>query len=142
MSSVVRLLPHAFAVVLAKTPSRLSPLAPRPSLLFRPGFTLVEMMVAMGLTIFLMVILSQCFVQGLETFSGLKTIGDMQEELRTAMTLFILEVAIVLLMAVIVMVSGGAHGISAAPLTPSASPSGFQGLVTGGVFAALSFVGF
>ena len=62
--------------------------------------------------------------------------------LRTAMTLFILEVAIVLLMAVIVIASGGAHGISAAPLTPSASPSGFQGLVTGGVFAALSFVGF
>jgi amino acid transporter len=62
--------------------------------------------------------------------------------LRTAMTLFILEVAIVLLMAVIVMLSGGAHGITTAPLTPSASPNGFQGLVTGGVFAALSFVGF
>ena len=53
----------------------------------RPGFTLVEMMVAMTLTIFVMVILSQCFVQGLETFSGLKAIGDMQEELRTATTL-------------------------------------------------------
>lgn len=50
----------------------------------RGGFTLVEMMVAMTLTIFVMVILSQCFVQGLETFSGLKAIGDMQEELRTA----------------------------------------------------------
>src|ERR1700736_85000 len=53
----------------------------------RSGFTLVEMMVAMTLTIFVMVILSQCFVQGLETFSGLKAIGDMQEELRTATTL-------------------------------------------------------
>lgn len=56
------------------------PLAPR------PAFTLVEMMVAMTLTIFVMVILSQCFVQGLETFSGLKVIGDMQEELRAAVT--------------------------------------------------------
>src|ERR1700676_542928 len=53
----------------------------------RAAFTLVEMMVAMTLTIFVMVILSQCFVQGLETFSGLKAIGDMQEELRTATTL-------------------------------------------------------
>src|SRR5437763_8696692 len=53
----------------------------------RCGFTLVEMMVAMTLTIFVMVILSECFVAGLETFSGLKAIGDMQEELRTATTL-------------------------------------------------------
>jgi len=53
----------------------------------RRGFTLVEMMVAMVLTIFIMVILAQCFVQGLETFSGLKAVGDMQEELRTAVTL-------------------------------------------------------
>lgn len=65
-----------------------------------------------------------------------------RSSLRTAMTLFILEVAIVLAMAVIVTASGGAHGVTAAPLTPSASPNGFQGLVTGGVFAALSFVGF
>jgi prepilin-type N-terminal cleavage/methylation domain-containing protein len=50
----------------------------------RRGFTLVEMMVAMALTVFVMVILSQCFVAGLETFSGLKAIGDMQEQLRTA----------------------------------------------------------
>jgi prepilin-type N-terminal cleavage/methylation domain-containing protein len=50
----------------------------------RTGFTLVEMMVAMTLTVFVMVILSQCFVAGLETFSSLKAVGDMQEELRTA----------------------------------------------------------
>ncbi len=53
----------------------------------RSGFTLVEIMVAMALTVFVMLILSQCFVQGLETFSGLKAIGDMQEELRTATNL-------------------------------------------------------
>src|SRR5262245_31529645 len=49
----------------------------------REGFTLVEILVAMTLTIFIMVNLSQAFVQGLETFSGLKAIGDMQERLRT-----------------------------------------------------------
>jgi type II secretory pathway component PulJ len=53
----------------------------------RDAFTLVEMMVAMALTIFIMVILSQCFIQGLETFSSLKAVGDMQEQLRTAVTL-------------------------------------------------------
>jgi prepilin-type N-terminal cleavage/methylation domain-containing protein len=53
----------------------------------RSGFTLVEMMVAMTLTVFVMVILSQCFVAGLETFGTLKAIGDMQEELRTATNL-------------------------------------------------------
>src|SRR5688500_17353754 len=53
----------------------------------RPGFTLVEMMVAMTLTIFVMVILSQAFTSGLETFSGLKAIGDMQEDLRSCTTL-------------------------------------------------------
>ncbi len=54
--------------------------------LFHQGFTLVEMLVAMALTVFVMVILSECFVQGLETFSGLKSIGDLQEQLRTATT--------------------------------------------------------
>jgi prepilin-type N-terminal cleavage/methylation domain-containing protein len=50
----------------------------------RRGFTLVEMMVAMALTIFIMAIMAQAFVTGLETFRQLKGIGDMQENLRTA----------------------------------------------------------
>jgi hypothetical protein len=50
----------------------------------RTGFTLVEMLVAMALTIFIMVILSTAFVTGLETFRQLKGIGDMQESLRVA----------------------------------------------------------
>lgn len=50
----------------------------------RRGFTLIEMMVAMTLTIFIMTILSQAFIQSLETFSGLKAIGDMQANLRAA----------------------------------------------------------
>src|SRR5262245_29335828 len=76
----------------ASTPNRDEPLAPlfpiRYSLLpLRTAFTLVEMLIAMALTIFVMVILSQCFILGLETFSCLKEIGDMQEELRSAANL-------------------------------------------------------
>jgi hypothetical protein len=50
----------------------------------RHAFTLVEMIVAMGLTLFIMVIVSTAFVTGLETFRQLKGLGDMQEGLRTA----------------------------------------------------------
>jgi hypothetical protein len=45
------------------------------------------MLVAMALTIFIMVILSEAFVTGLETFRQLKAIGDMDASLRTAATL-------------------------------------------------------
>lgn len=50
----------------------------------RQGFTLVEMLVAMALTMFIMVILSQAFATGLQVFGELKAIGDMQEGLRAA----------------------------------------------------------
>src|SRR5260370_42681396 len=48
----------------------------------RQGFTLVELLVAMALTIFVMLILTQAFVVSIDLFSGLKGIGDMQENLR------------------------------------------------------------
>ena len=48
----------------------------------RKGFTLVELLVAMALTIFIMVILTEAFVLSIDTFSGLKGIGDMQENLQ------------------------------------------------------------
>lgn len=50
----------------------------------RTAFTLVEMLVAMALTIFIMSIVTTAFVTSLETFRQLKGIGDMQEGLRTA----------------------------------------------------------
>src|SRR5690349_4505423 len=62
--------------------------------------------------------------------------------LRVAMVLFTIEVAIVVLLAVIVLASGGTDGITAKPFAPSSSPHGFGGLVNGFIFAALSFVGF
>jgi amino acid transporter len=69
-------------------------------------------------------------------FEGIRT------SLRTALVLFSLEVFVVALMAIIIVINGGHSGITLHPFNPSASPHGFHGLVTGFVFAALSFVGF
>jgi prepilin-type N-terminal cleavage/methylation domain-containing protein len=52
----------------------------------RQGFTLVEILVAMALTIFLMLILTQCFVTSLQAFRDLKGAGDLEAGLRTAAT--------------------------------------------------------
>ena len=66
-----------------------------------------------------------------------------RSSLRAALVLFTLEVAVILVLAFIIIGSGGGpDGLTPAPLSPTASPNGFQGLVTGAVFAALSFVGF
>jgi amino acid transporter len=62
--------------------------------------------------------------------------------LRIALILFTAEVIVVVVLAVIVVAHGGSDGVSAKPFAPSSSPHGFNGLVNGFVFAALSFVGF
>jgi hypothetical protein len=53
----------------------------------RPGLTLVEMMVSTALVLFIMVIISEAFVTGLESFHQLKSIGDMNEKLRSAVAI-------------------------------------------------------
>ncbi|HVK17261.1 MAG TPA: prepilin-type N-terminal cleavage/methylation domain-containing protein, partial [Fimbriiglobus sp.] len=50
----------------------------------RPGFTLVELLVAMALIIMIMAILSVAFQVGMDTLSQLKSIGGLSEQLRTA----------------------------------------------------------
>ncbi|HEX4359892.1 MAG TPA: APC family permease [Pseudonocardia sp.] len=63
--------------------------------------------------------------------------------IKTALVLFTAEVIVVMAIAVIVVVKKGAEGgLTLEPLSPTASPNGWGGLVTGFVFAALSFVGF
>jgi prepilin-type N-terminal cleavage/methylation domain-containing protein len=52
----------------------------------RQGFTLVEMLVATALIMFIMLILSEAFVQGIDAFRLLKGIGDMEARLRSAVT--------------------------------------------------------
>ncbi|MFC4944443.1 APC family permease [Pseudonocardia sp. GCM10023141] len=62
--------------------------------------------------------------------------------IKVAMILFVAEVVVVMTISIIVVASGGADGLTLAPLTPAASPNGWSGITTGFVFAALSFVGF
>lgn len=52
----------------------------------RQGFTLIELMVAMTLTMFVMLIITQAFTTTLDTFDGLKGLGDMEAHLRTVAT--------------------------------------------------------
>jgi hypothetical protein len=49
----------------------------------RAGLTLVEMLVALALSVFMMAILSEAFVQGLKSFADLKALGDLDDRLRT-----------------------------------------------------------
>jgi hypothetical protein len=53
----------------------------------RQAFTLVELLVAMALIIFIMAILTEAFSAGLTTFRQLKAIGDMQERMRSVVIL-------------------------------------------------------
>jgi hypothetical protein len=50
----------------------------------RSAFTLVELLVAVTLVIFIMLLLTQAFVAGVEAFRQLKSLGDLDEKLRTA----------------------------------------------------------
>jgi prepilin-type N-terminal cleavage/methylation domain-containing protein len=51
----------------------------------RTGFTMVELMVAMALSLFLMAILSEAFAVSMDTFRGMRAIGDMQDSLRNSL---------------------------------------------------------
>jgi type II secretory pathway pseudopilin PulG len=53
----------------------------------RPAFTLVELMVALALIIFIMTILSAAFTAAGKSFRDLKAAGDLAEKLRAVMTL-------------------------------------------------------
>ncbi len=50
----------------------------------RPGFTLVELMVAAALTIVIMTILAVAFQTGMDTLSQLKSVAGLSEQLRAA----------------------------------------------------------
>lgn len=50
----------------------------------RTGFTIVELLVAMALILFIMAILSEAFAAGFKAFRDLKALGEMNERLRTA----------------------------------------------------------
>jgi amino acid transporter len=62
--------------------------------------------------------------------------------LRTASVLFVAEVIVIVVLSAIVLMKGGAHGLTLAPLNPANSAKGVPGIALGMVFAILSFVGF
>jgi len=62
--------------------------------------------------------------------------------LRVATILFIAEVVVVVVISLIIIANGGNEGVTLAPFNPAESPNGLSGLVTGFIFAGLSFVGF
>ena len=49
----------------------------------RSGLTLVEMLVALALTVFIMAILSEAFVTGLNAMRKIKALSDMEQKLRS-----------------------------------------------------------
>ncbi len=52
----------------------------------RRGFTIVEMLVAAGVAMVLMVIITEAFKRGIDMFRLMRAQGNMQERLRTAGT--------------------------------------------------------
>jgi type II secretory pathway pseudopilin PulG len=59
----------------------------------RSGFTIVELLVAMALIMFIMAILSEAFVAALKSFRDLKATADLAERLRSVSTLMRRELA-------------------------------------------------
>jgi type II secretory pathway pseudopilin PulG len=53
----------------------------------RQAFTIIELLVSFALVLFIMVVLTEAFSSGMETFRQLKAVGDLQEKLRTASTI-------------------------------------------------------
>ncbi len=53
----------------------------------RGGFTIVELLVAAGVSLLLMVIITEAFKRGIDMFRSMRTQGVMQERLRTAGTM-------------------------------------------------------
>ncbi len=59
----------------------------------RPGFTLIEVLVAAGLCMLIMVVMTQAFAAGIDTFSVLKSTGELQERLAVAGTVLQTDLA-------------------------------------------------
>lgn len=58
-------------------------LHPKHSKHSRAGLTLVEMLIALALSIFIMAIMSEAFIKGLEAFGNFKALADLEQRLRT-----------------------------------------------------------
>ncbi|OHV19438.1 hypothetical protein BBJ66_15695 [Rhizobium sp. RSm-3] len=75
-------------------------------------------------------------------FSVILTISGVRLSLRAGLLLLAIEMSAFTVLAVIILLKGGADGHSITPFLPSASLQGFSGLLLGNVFTIFAFVGF
>lgn len=84
----------------------------------------------------------QWFAVALMCFSVVLTVSGLTPSLRLGLFFLAFEVAVFGLIALIVIFSGGANGLSLKPFDPSESALGFSGIIYGLVFSIFAFVGF
>lgn len=72
----------------------------------------------------------------------LLSVRGIADSIKTALILFAAEVAVILVLSVVVLGKGGAHGLSAEPFNPAQSLHGVSGIALGMVYGVLSFIGF
>ncbi len=84
----------------------------------------------------------QWFAGALIVFSAILTVLGLTPSLRAGLIFLAFEITVFGLIAVIILVNGGADGLSLKPFNPSESLLGFSGIIYGLVFAIFAFVGF
>jgi amino acid transporter len=84
----------------------------------------------------------QWLAVALIVFSMLLTIAGLLPSLRTGLVFLAFEIVVFGIIAIVILVNGGADGLSAKPFDPSESLEGFSGIIYGLVFAIFAFVGF
>jgi len=75
-------------------------------------------------------------------FTCIVILAGLTPSLRLGLAFVAFEVVIYGLIAVIILVNGGAHGLSAKPFNPSESFLGFSGIIYGLVYSIFAFAGF
>jgi amino acid transporter len=84
----------------------------------------------------------QWLAAALIVFSMGLTIAGLLPSLRIGLVLLAFEILVFGLIALIIVINGGADGLSLKPFDPSESALGFSGIIYGLVFSIFAFVGF
>lgn len=79
---------------------------------------------------------------GICLFSVALTVMGVKTSLRAGLFLLAIEVGAFMLLAIAILVQGGANGLSLAPFLPSSSNQGISGLMFANVFTIFAFAGF
>jgi amino acid transporter len=84
----------------------------------------------------------QWFAAALIVFTATLTVTGLTPSLRAGLIFLGFEITVFSIIAVIILVNGGAHGLTLKPFDPSQSALGFSGIIYGLVFGIFAFVGF